>query len=67
MAIAVTEEREQLLNDNYISNLADFFKWNAEPKDFSSIILIILSLINYENFMSSIRLTKFLRQNEPKN
>ena len=66
MAIAITEEREQLLNDNYISNLADFFKWNAEPKDFSNILLIILSLINYENFMNSIRLTKLLRQNEPK-
>lgn len=66
MAIATTEEREQLLDDNYISNLADFFKWNAEPKDFSNILLIILALINYENFMNSIRLTKLLRQNEPK-
>ena len=66
MAVAVTEDKEHLLDDSYICNLADFFKWNAETKDFSAILLIILALINYENFMNSIRLTKLLRQNEPK-
>lgn len=66
MAVAVTEDKEHLLDDSYICNLADFFKWNAETKDFSAILLIILALINYENFMNSIRLAKLLRQNEPK-
>lgn len=65
MAVSVLNTKEDLLDERKINELADFFKYNSMPSDFSTILLIILTMINYENFISSIRLTRILRQNKP--
>jgi hypothetical protein len=66
MAVATFREKEDLLNDEKIATRAEFFKWNTEPADFSNILLALLTQVHYENFISSIRLTKTLRQNGSK-
>lgn len=65
MAVATFTKKEELTDDNKIEERAEFFKWNAEPGDFSLILLTLLSQVQYENFIASIRLTKILRQNKP--
>lgn len=66
MAIATFSSKEDLLNDDKINDRAEFFKWNTEPQDFSTILLALLTQVHYENFMNSIRLTRTLRQNASK-
>jgi hypothetical protein len=66
MAVATFREKEELLNDEKIAQRAEFFKWNTQPADFSTILLALLTQIHYENFIISIRLTKTLRQNASK-
>lgn len=66
MAVSTMDERDDLLDDEKVQELADFFKWHCKPSDFSTVILAILTQVRYENFISSIRLTATLRQNKPK-
>ncbi|MDR1161271.1 MAG: hypothetical protein LBK45_02935 [Tannerellaceae bacterium] len=66
MAIATFREKEDLLNAEKIAERAEFFKWNTDPTDFSTILLALLTQVHYENFINSIRLTKTLRQNASK-
>ncbi len=66
MALATFQKKDDLLDDKKIQERAEFFKWNTEPADFSSVLLALLTQVHYENFISSIRLTKTLRQNAPK-
>ncbi|MBO4551406.1 MAG: hypothetical protein J5733_11810 [Bacteroidaceae bacterium] len=66
MAASTLDSREDLLNDDKIAELADFFKWNCKPSDFSLMLLALLTQVRYENFISSIRLAAILRQNKPK-
>ena len=66
MADAVLQNKNDLLDDAKIKDMADFFKWNTKPTDFSTCLLALLTQIDYVNFISSIRLTKILRQNKPK-
>jgi hypothetical protein len=66
MAIATFREKEDLLNDKKIAERAEFFKWNTEPADFGTVLLALLTQVHYENFITSIRLTKTLRQNGSK-
>lgn len=66
MATATFHTREDLLDDEKIQQRADFFKWNTRPDDFTTILLALLTQVHYENFISSIRLTKILRQNASK-
>lgn len=66
MAIAVLKDKEDLLDDDKVNEIADFFKWNTNPTDFSTCLLALLTQVDYVNFISSIRLTKILRQNKPK-
>lgn len=66
MAIACLKSKEDLLDDEKIEKLSDFFKWNTQPQDFGQVLLALLTQIHYENFITSIRLTKTLRQNKPK-
>ena len=66
MAASTMDNREDLLDDAKIQELADFFKWNCKPSDFSTVILAILTQVKYENFIASIRLASTLRQNKPK-
>ena len=65
MAIATLQTKEELLNEDTVKKRADLFKWSCKPQDFATCIMAILTLIDYENFITSIRLTKMLRQNEP--
>lgn len=65
MAVATLDSKEELLDDQVVNERADFFKWNCLPQDFGTCLLAILAQVNYENFMTSIRLTKNLRQNAP--
>ena len=66
MAIATFRDKEDILNDEKIGKRADFFKWNTQPADFSTVLLALLTQVHYENFITSIRLTKTLRINTPK-
>jgi hypothetical protein len=66
MAVATFSTKEALNDDELLRERADFFKWNTSPKDFSTILLTLLTQVNYENFITSIRLTELLRQNKPK-
>lgn len=66
MSVATFKNPEDILDDEKIKERADFFKWNTFPEDFSQILLALLTFIDYENFMISIRLTKHFRQNMPK-
>lgn len=65
MAIATFRTQEEMLNDEKIAERAKFFKWSCYPEDFSTCLLAILTQVDYSNFMTSIRLTKMLRQNKP--
>lgn len=66
MAVATMRDKDDLLNDDKIADVAEYFKWAAKANDFSECILAILVQVDYENFITSIRLTKTLRQNKPK-
>lgn len=66
MAVAVLKTKEELLDDEKINELTDFFKWNTGPADFSNVLLAVLTQVDYANFITSIRLTGILRQNEPR-
>ena len=65
MAVATFDQKEDLLDNDKICERAEFFKWNCLPPDFGTCLLAILTQVDYENFMTSIRLTKILRQNAP--
>lgn len=66
MSVATFNKKEDLLDSNKIKERAEYFKWNSEPRDFTMILLSLLAQLQYENFISSIRLTEILRQNKPK-
>ena len=66
MAASTFDKREDLIDDDKINKLAEFFKWKCKPSDFSLVILALLTQIRYENFISSIRLASTLRQNKPR-
>lgn len=65
MAVATFDQKEDLLDNDKICERAEFFKWNCLPPDFGICLLAILTQVDYENFITSIRLTKILRQNAP--
>ncbi len=65
MAVATLNSKDELFNDELVKERAELFKWNCYPQDFGNCLLAILAQVNYENFMTSIRLTKILRQNKP--
>lgn len=65
MAVATFDQKEDLLDNDKICERAEFFKWNCLPPDFGTCLLAILTQVDYENFITSIRLTKILRQNAP--
>lgn len=65
MAIATLSTQEEMLNDDKVTERAEFFKWNCYPQDFGTCLLAILTQVDYSNFMTSIRLTRMLRQNKP--
>lgn len=66
MAVAVQNSREDMLDDAKIRADSDFFRWHSSPADFSTVVMAILTQIDYVNFINSIRLTKILRQNKPR-
>jgi len=66
MAVATFDKKEDLLNDELIAERAEFFKWNTNPTDFSTILIALLTQTDFVNFTNSIRLTKMLRINKPK-
>lgn len=65
MAVATINGKEELLDDAKVKERMEFFKWNCLPPDFGTCLLALLAQVDYENFMTSIRLTKILRQNKP--
>lgn len=65
MAVATMDGKEDLTSDEKINERAEFFKWNTKPQDFATVILAVLTQVDYVNFTNSIRLTKLLRQNKP--
>lgn len=65
MAIATFSTQIDMLNEDKVAERAEFFKWNCYPEDFGTCLLAILTQVDYSNFITSIRLTKMLRQNKP--
>lgn len=66
MAVATFNTKKDLLDSDKINQRAEYFKWNSKVEEFSTVLLAILTQTQYENFMTSIRLTQILRQNKPK-
>ena len=66
MAVATFKEKDDLLSDEKINERAEYFKWNAHPEHFGVVIIAILSQIQYQNFINSIRLTQTFRINTMK-
>jgi hypothetical protein len=66
MAAATFDNKEELLDEDKVKELADFFKWNTTPDSFATVLLALLTQVHYENFIGSIRLTETLRLNKPK-
>lgn len=66
MACATFKDKVDLLDDKKIKERADFFKWNSSQTEFQIVLLSLLAQMQYENFITSIRLTEILRQNKPR-
>lgn len=66
MAASTFDKKEDLHDDDKITELAEFLKWHCKPSDFAVVLLALLTQVRYENFISSIRLAGTLRQNKPK-
>lgn len=66
MAVATFNDKDDLLNSDKIKERAEYFKWNSKVEEFSIVLLALLTQTQYENFITSIRLTQILRQNKPK-
>lgn len=66
MAVATFNDKDDLLNSDKIKERAEYFKWNSKVEEFSIVLLALLTQTQYENFITSIRLTEILRQNKPK-
>ena len=64
MAISVSKTQQELFNESEINEKAEFFKWHCMPQEFANCLLALLTQVDYTNFMTSIRLTKMLRQNK---
>lgn len=65
MAVATLKSKDELFNEGLLKERAELFKWNCYPQDFGTCLLAILAQVDYENFMTSIRLMKTLRLNKP--
>lgn len=63
MAVAITEKKENLLDECYLEKEADFFRWHCTSEDFSIMLGAMLAQIDLVNFSNSIRLTKLFRLN----
>lgn len=66
MAAAVCNSHRELTDMNYRKELADFFRWNGDAKDFGALVLAILIQNDYPGFIASLRLLKAFRMNEPR-
>lgn len=65
MAAAVCNTREELTDEAHRRELADFFKWNGDAKDFGALVLAVLVQNDYAKYAASVRLTKSFRMNRP--
>lgn len=65
MAAAVCNRQEELENEDYRKELTEFFRWNADAKDFGALVLAVLVQNDYAKFAASVRLTKSFRINRP--
>lgn len=66
MAAAVCNRQEELENEDYRKELTEFFRWNADAKDFGALILAIIKQNDYPGLIASLRLLKAFRMNEPR-
>lgn len=65
MAAAVCNTKEELDDEAHRRELADFFKWNGDAKDFGALVLAILAQNDYASFITSVGLLKHFRINKP--
>ena len=65
MAAAVCNTKEELLDEVHRRELANFFKWHGDAKDFGALVLAILTQNNYASFIKSVGLLKYFRINKP--
>lgn len=65
MAAAVCNTKEELNDEAHRRELASFFKWNGDAKDFGALVLAILTQNDYASFITSVGLLKHFRVNRP--
>lgn len=58
MAVAVSNGKRELQDEKHLDEVADFFRWNAEPTLFADIVKIVVSMSDFINFTIAIRLAK---------
>ncbi|MBO6117378.1 MAG: hypothetical protein J6P44_02420 [Bacteroidales bacterium] len=66
IAIAVTKDKSDVMNEDYLNEVIEFIKTNCTPQDFVQVMLMILQQIDLVNFTNAMLLMKLLRLNEPK-
>ena len=65
MAVATIDGQKDLTDDNAISERAEFFKWHCKVDDLATCLLAVYSIVDYSNFITSMRLTKIFDLNKP--
>lgn len=58
MAVATLNDKQSLLSAEKIAERARYFRWKCYPSDFATLILALLTQIDYSVFADSIRLTR---------
>ncbi len=64
MAIMTFKDKDDVMNDDLVSERAEFFKWHCTNNDLATCLLAMFSMMDYENFTISMRLTKILDLNK---
>ena len=65
MAVATFHTQAELLDDEAVNERAEKFKWNCTTDDYTQVVVAIMTMVDYANFISATRLMKMLRLNKP--
>ncbi len=65
MAVATLDTKEELLDDNVVNERAEKFKWSCTTEDYTQFVIAMMTMVDYENFISSTRLLRMTRLNKP--
>ena len=65
MAVATFHTQAELLDDEAVNERAEKFKWGCTTDDYAQVVVAIMTMADYSNFISATRLMKTLRLNKP--